>query len=197
MPPRYTDRCSVEGCDRPFYGKGYCSGHYQRLKDRGDVRAHVPLGRMPTGGACSVDGCDHPARTKGLCSAHYSRLQKTGDVGASDPIGKHWRPDHPKRRKPGESRQKNSGGYIEVFQPDHPNAWATGFLLEHRLVMSQHLGRPLADDEIVHHKNGVKTDNRIENLELCLRFQPPSQRVEDLVVWAKEILDRYGARRVS
>ena len=61
---------------------------------------------------------------------------------------------------------KISTGYIMVWAPDHPNAHSRGTILEHRKVMADHLKRPLKRSEVVHHKNGIKTDNRIENLEL-------------------------------
>jgi hypothetical protein len=89
-------------------------------------------------------------------------------------------------------RWATEDGYVVLSaQHDHPNANKRGMLLEHIKVMSDVLGRPLYEGETVHHKNGVRSDNHPDNLELWVSFQPPGQRPEDLVVWAKEILRRY------
>ena len=60
-------------------------------------------------------------------------------------------------------------GYVMEYAPDHPAAGRDGYVLKHRLVMEEKLGRFLNEDEIVHHINGDKTDNRIDNLELTDR----------------------------
>lgn len=75
-------------------------------------------------------------------------------------------------RPKGEKHHKWAGGryvragYVVVLRREHPNADGHGYFAEHRLIVEQAIGRYLTREEVVHHINGNKSDNRIENLLL-------------------------------
>jgi hypothetical protein len=154
-----------------------CAMHYQRRKVHGDPLYQEVFAKDQP---CAMRGCGAHQIARGYCGKHYQRLVKHGD---------------PRVRQIAEAGAGtlNKDGYRIVFRPGHPNAARTGRISEHRLVMSEMLGRPLAPNETVHHRNGNRTDNRPENLELWARNQVPGQRVSDLLAWARALVDQYGA----
>lgn len=127
-------------------------------------------------GCCDVCGIEFPSYRK-LFSKHCSRscaskAQSTRQFGEDNPSYK-------------DGRKLTDQGYVQLLLgKGHPEAGRGGYVLEHRHVMSKHLGRPLNRYEVVHHINGNRTDNRIENLELCGKDDarhPPGQRMRDIL----------------
>lgn len=66
----------------------------------------------------------------------------------------------------GGHKKKRSDGYVQIYNPTHPMANKDGYVMEHILIMEEAIGRYITRDEVVHHKNHKRDDNRIENLEL-------------------------------
>lgn len=125
--------------------------------------------------SCAVEWCERSEYQLGYCTAHYQRVRAYGDPLADKPI-----------------RDRGKGcltkdGYRLVADPMRRGRQ----VLQHRMIMEHHLGRKLHPDETVHHKNGIRDDNRVENLELWSSRHPRGQRVEELLAWAQEIIERY------
>lgn len=176
--------CSVEGCERPAYARGWCQAHYGRWRQHGDVRADVPVGQWGSGhkALCSVSDCQRSTHALGWCKAHYKRWKKTGDVQADVPLNS-------RSRRAGEGTIDIHGyRVIKIGGRKRP---------EHRMVMEQYLGRPLATHETVHHKNGRRSQNDIGNLELWVVPQPYGQRPVDLAEWVVEMCTPSSSRPPS
>jgi hypothetical protein len=191
--------CAHPGCERPLLAKSYCTVHYDRAKRGADMDA--PVRRYDRQGiACLTNGCGRKPQARGMCISCYHAAKYRGEIGevlcaaagcgrvarTAGYCGMHYarrstgRPlDAPVRHRHGEGRF-DIHGYIRVVRADGTTVAA------HRLVMEGILGRPLQPWENVHHINGLRTDNRPQNLELWAKPQPNGQRVEDLVRWIVE-----------
>ena len=89
-------------------------------------------------------------------------------------------------------RRISPAGYVFIMKPDHPYASKTGYVQEHRLVMEEYLGRILEPDEVVHHRDGNKQNNTIENLEVLLNGQHISDHFKashDVVGLRKRVIE--------
>lgn len=171
--------CEVADCDTKPSSRNLCSKHYARFMRYGDVN-FVHRKQYKPKDICKVtdrDGkCEKQMAAREMCQMHYRRWTLYADPTISL---KNRNPKYPRK-------------YKMLVAHGHPNANKWGLIAEHRLVMSESLGRPLKPYENVHHINGDRFDNRLTNLELWSRSQPYGQRVSDKVNWAIELLELYA-----
>lgn len=199
---KYSNKKKCQHCGLEFTGKNqrlFCSSKCAN-KVRDDRKRAV---RLAAGVACSAGGCTGIAMQMRLCDIHYahrrsknlgkcsvescSREQKSRGMCTGHRMQVlSGLPITPLRERLKEGdRWENEQGYVLVVH----NGIAR---LEHRVAMEMAIGRKLKSKETVHHKNGVRSDNRLDNLELWASNHPPGQRIEDLVSWAQQILGTYG-----
>lgn len=171
--------CKVLGCERKSFATGLCRSHYRFSREGKPLSTPIArkYGSRVPDVECSVPNCTRWANGTGFCRTCSSKWRRSG--GPIAPL-----------REP-QLITIDSSGYARV-NVSHPLYDGRSQAYEHVRVMESSLGRRLLSCENVHHKNGVRNDNRPENLELWSSSQPPGQRVEDKVQWARQIIAQYG-----
>lgn len=192
---RLSDRKCVT-CDKSYKGFGInCSVCARKLREEKNPR--LPCSK------CQRTSAKIKSKEFQLCGRCFRQKKERDDPSYREKrilynrrmhrIYRKQHPDGPLRHAPAGSGHINSYGYRVITKVGHPNALSSkGAICEHTFVMSEYLGRPIRKNESVHHKNGIRNDNRIENLELWHRCQPPGQRLQDKIAWAKKLLEEYG-----
>lgn len=179
--PQRNRTCDIGWCDRIHFVGGHCKMHHARLLRGTDMNKRPQIHER--GRKCQVQGCGRPHTSKGYCEAHYARSRRGGDI---------TKPIQP-RRINGSTRVNRYGYVMEKTTLDGAAAW----VLQHRKVMEEMLGRPLLNHETVHHKNGQRDDNRHENLELWSKSQPHGQRVKDKLEWCEWFMSQYQGTQLE
>lgn len=158
--------CSAGGCGNVVYQgrtkKGMCGRCWN---------AYMEARKLANGQICIEPNCERAQKAKGLCSGCYNRKlrSKTHPPQPVAPLG---------------TKKVNPDGYVVVKTGRTKSEWE----LEHRLVIEHKLGKPLAPGQNVHHLNGNRADNHVENLELWNVPQPSGVRDDDFRKYVQRVL---------
>lgn len=162
--------------------RGWKKGHPIRFIN-GHNNAHEGKLNSKTTKTCKECGKEFDVWPSQLHLEHCSN--KCASVHKNDKI----------KTKDGDMR-KTSNGYLQIKDSKHPYADAKGYVMLHRWVVEQSLGRFLPPEYDVHHKNEIKTDNRLENLEIMTHSEHMSLHANKR--WKERPYVRWSdSRRVS
>lgn len=140
------------------------------------------MGRKKTRIGNCVNGCNKPIHTRNVCKTCYGRI--------------HYE-EHERNRRGAKKHELHPIGTVKIDKSGYARIkinegnGSRDWVKHHRYVIEKKIGRKLFPFENIHHINGIKSDNRLENLEIWITKQPKGQRPNDLIKFAEWILKTY------
>lgn len=192
-----TKTCYADSCAKPVSARGLCKSDYEYLRKNGTLERKR---NSPRSGHITADGYREifvggrrVLEHRYVMEQHLGRALLPGEEvhrldgdKLNNSIENLYVASKQSPRYHRRTGHVNSNGYRLITVDGR------GMVLEHRYIMEQRIGRELLPEETVHHKDGDRLNNHIDNLELWTSRHPRGQRIEDKVQFAQEILRLYA-----